>query len=246
MRILAIHLGIPHEPDLSWLLNKSAAAAGIRSSFGVLADAAAGGWGGGRQDPHASRVRTSNDGKRSPWLDDVGRERVLHARWESLPCRIRRVLASAYTEKATAPQTDGKLGALANVAPLTAAFRELYEPWAMTQAEFLVALCTASKRSGVVDVMRIQSSAMVEVAAYAWRMTRDGAKSHPPSEETLARAEAAWRHVELPRRHEAPRTWAPMVDETAAAWESPREAERANARQTWAGTMFEYEPGECL
>lgn len=221
MRPLAIHLGIPHEPDLSWYYEK---APKLRSNFGILADAAQGGWGSGRNDPHAVMA----DDRR---LEDIRKAKLIWRRLHELSVPIRNVLKAAYERTRTSPQTDGKLGALANVALQTAAFKAIYEPWSSTPTECLVALCTSAKRTGVVDAMRLQASAMVEVAAYAWRMTRSGCQAHPPSDDTLARAEAAWRHVEPPRRQEAPRTWRPMG--ITPGWVSPREQSLGITAASW-------------
>lgn len=236
MRHLAIHLGVPHEPDLAWLLNKSAAAAGIKSNCGPLIDAAKGGWGGGRYDPHEGRTRGYRDKKtgehRHPWIEAAGRERALHARWGLLDevCghdmaeQHRAVLVAAYTEERFPPQTDGKLGQLFAVGFLTAAFREAYAADEGTPVDWVVRACARTSRAKVIESMRLQAGALVEVAVRAWRMTEPRARPPLVDEDTERRAEAAARSVEGPEPAEAPRTWAPESE--PRGWMSAREGAR--------------------
>jgi hypothetical protein len=215
MRHLAINLAVPHEPDLAWLLNKSAAAAGIKSNCGPLIDAANGGWGGGRNDPHEGRCRGYWDQKagehRHPFLDAVGRERRLYTRWSMLDevCgrelaeQHRTILRAAYTEVRFPPQTDGKLGQLFAVAMATAAFREAYSEDEGT--------CARPNRAKLVESMRLQAGALVEVAVRAWRETEPRARPHFVDEDTERRADAAAKVVDGPARDEEPRTWVTLV-----------------------------------
>lgn len=221
MRHLAINLAVPHEPDLSWLLNKSAAAAGIKSNCGPLIDAANGGWGGGRNDPHEGRTRGYRDKRtgehRHPWLDAVSRERALSARWALLDdvCgheaaeQHRAVLVCAYTEVRFPPQTDGKLGHLFAVGFLTAAFREAYAADEGTPVDWVIRACARTSRAKVIEAMRLQASALVEVAVRAWRETEPRARPHHVDEDTERRAASAAKRVEGPARNEEPRTWVP-------------------------------------
>lgn len=212
-RALAINLAVPHEPDLSWLLNKSAAAAGIKSNFGPLADAAAGGWGSGRNDPHEGRCRAFYDRRQArqvhPFLEAVGRERALYARWAKLEELHRAVLWCAYTEVRFPPQTDAKLGHLFGVAILTAAFREAYAEDEGTPSDWIIRACARSSRGGVVEAMRLQASALVEVAVRAWRETEPRARPHHVDEDTERRAGVAARAVEGPARAQEARAWVP-------------------------------------
>lgn len=216
MRALAIVLSVPHEPDLSWLMNKSAAAAGIKSNCGPLIEAARGGWGGGRHDPHAGRTRAHRgaDGVWvHPWLAAVARERQLTARWEAIgrgptADRHRAVLVCAYTEVRFPPETDRKLGALAAVALLTAAFREAYPEDEGVPLEWLARACSRPKDARLIESMRLQAGDLVHAAVDAWRASRTGA-THEPNEDAARRAELAGRPVEGPERREPPRTWAP-------------------------------------
>lgn len=213
MRALAIVLAVPHEPELSWLLNKSAAAAGIKSNCGPLIEAARGGWGGGRHDPHAGRTRAhrGKDGDwKHPWLDAVGFERRLTARWSTLLELDRAVLTCAYTEVRFPPETDGKLGSLVAVALLTAAFREAYAEDEGTPMEWLRRACGRAKDARTVEAMRLQALDMVTVAVTAWRASRPGARAVELDEETVRRAALASRDVSGPRRKETPRTWVPL------------------------------------
>lgn len=236
MRPLAINLTVPHEPDLSWLLNKSASAAGIKSNFGPLADAAAGGWGSGRHDPHEGRTRAFLDRKtglwRHPFLDAVERERELYARWSKLTEETRAILGLAYIEQAAPTETHHKLGALVFVATLTAAFRETFAPWESTPMEFLARACAASKQGALVDSMRMQASTLVEVAAKAWRATkpRKGVVEDVDPD-TARRYAAASKPVDGPVRVDAPRTWAPMG--ITPGWVSPRERAMGKTANSW-------------
>jgi hypothetical protein len=215
MSLLAVILRLPRETDLSWYLNESGAAAGVRSSFGVLADAAAGGWGGGRQDPHGGRTRGYRNKAGDhvhPWLDAVGRERVLHDRFRRLTEVEQRILAHAYLNRRRPPETTRSFDEYVFVVPATAAFREVYDGNG-TPTEWLVNACrNAQRHAKAIEAMRVQAIALVDVALDAWRATRSGKAQEPrsPEDETAKRAVVAARSVAGPKRkEEAGRTWVP-------------------------------------
>lgn len=257
MTILRIIVTAPREPDLAWLINESRAAAGIRSSFGVLADAASGGWGGGRQDPHASRTRGYVDKRtgqnRHPWLESVARERTLHARFCLLPEVEQGVLFAAYAKEGTGDvveaSLDRALGDLVRVATLTAAFREVYEDDRGTPIEWLADVCrrggkahgwAAADRGVFLDEVRRQANALVDGALESWRATgpRKAFRSHEDAsagaDGAKRRADAfsaAARPVDGPKPKGAPRTWAPMG--VAPGWVSPREHAMGKTAASW-------------
>lgn len=228
VNLLRVIVAVPRDPDLSWLLNESSAAAGIRSSFGVLADAATGGWGGGRQDPHEGRTRGYVDKAghfRQPWLEAVARSRALRTRWDSLAApehgvAVQTVLFHAYTEKRCPPETERPLGGLASVAPATSAFRAAYEPADGAPMDWLADVCRRGHHKSLVEEIRKQSLWLIDESLERWRATgpKRGVQGPDMAEGATTRFRRfleALSAVEGPKAVGPARTWAPMGESSA-------------------------------
>lgn len=251
MRLLRVVTTLPAENDLSWYLNEAQAAAGIRSSYGVLVDAAMGGWGSGRNDPHAGRTRGYRDKEtgdhKHPWLDNVARERRLHARWGTLSETDQGILSAAYVRERFPRETERPLGDLVRVGLMTAAFRAAYDERG-TPIEWLADLCRRGKRQTLIDEIRRQALALIETPLVAWRATARFLEEDPEEVERRAvRFEAASRDVAGPERDEAPRTWTP--DEAGrGSWMSAREGAEpceAGDQKRCLGSRVKRRRGDC-
>ena len=256
MTILRIIVTAPREPNLDWLINESGAAAGVRSSFEPQREAAMGGRGSGPSDPHIARTRGYYDRKQRrtvhPWLENVGRERALHARFGSLTETEQGILHAAYFREGTGDvveaSLDRALGDLVRVATLTAAFREVYEDERGTPIEWLADVCRrggkapgwgATDRGPFLDEVRKQANALVDGALESWRSTsgrpvkapRSPEEAATAAEATMKRAAAyaaAAKPVAGPKAKGEPRTWAPMDGDAIRA--RAKEAQRAARR----------------
>jgi hypothetical protein len=251
MKFLRVIVTVPPEQDLSWYLNESKAAAGVHSSWGPLTDAAQGGFGGGRNDPHAGRTRAfrAKDGDwKHPWLDAVGKERELHRRFGELSDEHQATLYTAYHRVGLPKETDRALGDLLHTVKLTAAFREVYDERG-TPTEWLVGLCEGRiapvvdgrrDNAKLLEAMRLQAVALIDVALRAWRASRPGRRqAEEVDDETTKRAALAARPVDGPRMKEVPRTWVPTDDVR------PPRRDGAGAVEDWLGPGLPNPVGPC-